>query len=210
MEPRPCSRGNTGTRVPARSDLPPSMEPRPCSRGNPFFPITAHLSPGSFNGATALQPWKPGMTTLAYTQGTTLQWSHGLAAVETRKADRLIHGVYWPSMEPRPCSRGNPPLPVAVKPAAPPSMEPRPCSRGNDHLAGEDQVGVGPSMEPRPCSRGNSGHACAYSLANPSLQWSHGLAAVETRKHWATSTAWTSFNGATALQPWKPFARAHA
>ena len=38
----------------------------------------------------------------------------------------------------------------------------------------------------------------------PTLQWSHGLAAVETtRRTTTTGLTWCRFNGATALQPWK-------
>ena len=38
------------------------------------------------------------------------------------------------------------------------------------------------------------------------LQWSHGLAAVETGSPWSSSRRRSGgFNGATALQPWKQF-----
>src|SRR5690606_11340141 len=38
------------------------------------------------------------------------------------------------------------------------------------------------------------------------LQWSHGFSAVETPRGRARRARCTSFNGATASQPWKPSA----
>ena len=180
MEPRPCSRGNGG-RNSAR-ELYPSLQ---WSHGlaaveTRRVPLRSEQS-SPFNGATALQPWKLrlGGSIKGGTDG--LQWSHGLAAVETGEVERGQRSLGVPSMEPRPCSRGNAGRVAGLGRRVGPSMEPRPCSRGNAGWSRKSRPRRSPSMEPRPCSRGNHrGHlnwiACGWVL-----QWSHGLAAVETR-----------------------------
>ena len=133
------------------------MEPRPCSRGN---------------GARSPWPSPP----------EPLQWSHGLAAVET-----ITPG---PKGTRRPAFNGA----TALQP-----WKLAPAAQGAGHLV--------PSMEPRPCSRGNLswGASCRDAMY---LQWSHGLAAVETwLLHSPQRSRPRSFNGATALQPWKPGSR---
>ena len=59
-------------------------------------------------------------------------------------------------------------------------------------------------MGPRPCGRGRMRARAVDGRSMGRLQWGHGLAAVEG---WATprsDLAWPySFNGATALRPWK-------
>ena len=58
MEPRRCSRGDSEhPEVAGRADL-PSMEPRRCSRGDGRSPGWPDGLGWSFNGATALQPWR--------------------------------------------------------------------------------------------------------------------------------------------------------
>ena len=135
-----------------------SMEPRRCSRGDPIggvVPVTGY---------------------------TPLQWSHGVAAVETSPtpprrpwcswafngatalqpwrhpcpSDRWP-GLTHPSMEPRRCSRGDPPPGCAPPPYPPRSFNgatalqpwrpPSPPLNHRHHLR--------PSMEPRRCSRGD-------------------------------------------------------
>ncbi len=108
-----------------------------------------------------------------------LQWSHGLAAVETGPSPACAGASEPASMEPRPCSRGNVGAADAGDDGADASMEPRPCSRGNRGRGRGRRDDRRASMEPRPCSRGN---------------------AAPTPPPRATARR---FNGATALQPWK-------
>ena len=156
-----------------------------------------------FNGATALQPWKRCCACSAWA---TVSCFNGATALQPWKLLALHHldVVVLASMEPRPCSRGNAPTrpparrtspgfngatalqPWKLKPhgegeeAEQASMEPRPCSRGNHGVHPSVAEVMDASMEPRPCSRGNIKVAVASDTHFGSLQWSHGLAAVET------------------------------
>ncbi len=136
-----------------------------------------------------------------------LQWSHGVAAVETPGGAGNRSG-------PGRCFNGataSPPW----KPAggidfgtiASASMEPRRRRRGNRCRRNGDADPDAASMEPRRRRRGNSWRRrCTSAVAL--LQWSHGVAAVETRKSFCRSLArFGGFNGATASPPWK---RGHA
>ncbi|GEM_PF-857468 len=138
---------------------------------------------GRFNGATAIQPWKPSDANKWSPCSPMLQWGHGYSAVETlfKEIQQLPsvllqwgHGysaveTYWSIALSAVTSRA--------------SMGPRLFSRGN--LAGE---------------RGAAESSAA-------LQWGHGYSAVET--FWCEQVDDSShcFNGATAIQPWKQLPR---
>ncbi len=228
-----------------------------------------------FNGATASPPWKPGIAAMIACAWARLQWSHGVAAVETRspwkratkdcwlqwshgvaavetapearRPARAVplqwsHGVaavetrmrrldlrscgrfngatasppwkraaivtpcrhHGASMEPRRRRRGNVQarLGTPYVPAA--SMEPRRRRRGNRPAVGDRERGRHASMEPRRRRRGNLMTAALLGKTNGLLQWSHGVAAVETWIAAASQpTALSRFNGATASPPWK-------
>ena len=83
------------------------MEPRPHERGNPSSARRWRRSPSSFNGATSSRTWKLLRELLNYETNESLQWSHVLTNVETRRVAGLDDGQALPSMEPRPHERGN-------------------------------------------------------------------------------------------------------
>ena len=145
----------TGRRLPRRATSPrASMGPRPCGRGRRAAARQPPCQDGCFNGATALRPWTGGQpvrsagmrtsfngatalrpwtvrgkpqpiipdSTLQWGHGLaavdgignaflmcadiTLQWGHGLAAVDGR-ARRIRRRRRSASMGPRPCGRGR-------------------------------------------------------------------------------------------------------
>jgi hypothetical protein len=76
----------------------PSMEPRRRRRGNRSSGSSRSRSIPAFNGATASPPWK--LRELRTGAGLTqlLQWSHGVAAVETcrvRRCWRRLRHLQW-------------------------------------------------------------------------------------------------------------------
>ena len=157
----------------------PSMEPRPCSRGNCARPAQSRTQTAPFNGATALQPWKRNPALYPVLEPIILQWSHGLAAVETAQwistvaitaALQWSHGLAAVETS---CGRSwgwqTELLQWSHGLAA---VETRLESAGRT-------ITHRPSMEPRPCSRGNV-RKSATIIPTTTLQWSHGLAAVET------------------------------
>ena len=184
MEPRPFSRGyvKTSSEVSAqpisfngatafqpwiRSPLPcaatqdtPSMEPRPFSRGY----IRKKTQTGgicvAFNGATAFQPWILRPDGSPAQCACSLQWSHGLSAVDTPRARCGRRHNPDPSMEPRPFSRGYVALPHIL-----------------DDARFYLQWSHGLSAVDTPSS-------LHTSPSTPSLQWSHGLSAVDTFLSW--------------------------
>ena len=203
------------------------MGPRPFSRGN----IVPHVEQSS--GTNSLQ-WGHGLSAVEICSALAgqlyvhmLQWGHGLSAVEivglelgfgpeprasmgprpfsrgNHDACRAVRSGRHASMGPRPFSRGNrlsftanwSLLIVA-------SMGPRPFSRGNDLLAAFDIQLQAASMGPRPFSRGNRDRLLAFPQIW-SLQWGHGLSAVEISLGRRSPGPQTRFNGATAFQPWK-------
>ena len=64
-----------------------------------------------------------------------------------------------------------------------PSMGPRPFGHGNLTYRPVTGAGVPPSMGPRPFGHGNLA-ATSTSKPPPSLQWGHGLSAMETKRRW--------------------------
>ena len=156
------------------------MGPRPFSRGNPLPPSLLPALKPDFNGATAFQPWKhqaaryreqkkiiTSMGPRPFSRGNkeespclpptrSLQWGHGLSAVETGTAMHawLLEGIT--SMGPRPFSRGNEAFFAWLR-------------TGKQRL----QWGHGLSaVETDPIR--------LYFLDAAELQWGHGLSAVET------------------------------
>ena len=156
-----------------------------------------------------------------------LQWSHGLSAMDTSWGWGYAAISTIPSMEPWPFSHGYGPDGQRYQDHITPSMEPWPFSHG---YAEEAAVIVGervPSMEPWPFSHGYNRFVWQSHISLDYLQWSHGLSAMDTRHSFAprqthrhpsmepwpfshgymtaatsTATSTTPFNGATAFQPW--------
>ncbi len=133
-----------------------------------------------------------------------LQWSHGVAAVETASDGRRSAGVRLASMEPRRRRREN-----VGQGDGREAQERRfngataspPWKPGR--LAVEPHAGAHASMEPRRRRRGNQ-NSRRGTTSLLSLQWSHGVAAVETRAATAGEGGQSpGFNGATASPPWK-------
>jgi len=62
---------------------------------------------GSFNGATASQPWRSRSRGPLQGQGAELQWGHGFSAVEIPAKDLIPLGGFLASMGPRLLSRGD-------------------------------------------------------------------------------------------------------
>ena len=109
-----------------------------------------------FNGATAWEPWRPETDWEGLAREHPLQWGHGLGAVETGPLHTTTVGGERASMGPRLGSRGDQINRVLVVRDSQASMGPRLGSRGDhkqvDHLP------------------------CVFFT----LQWGHGLGAVET------------------------------
>ncbi len=238
MEPRRRRRGNTPTRSRIASlrllqwsHGVAAVETRErCSTRTPFVssfngatasPPWKHAAStrlwrpsARFNGATASPPWKPPSSRAFSTDSGTLQWSHGVAAVETDHPRHAMHELHDASMEPRRRRRGNlRPFDLDLREHESASMEPRRRRRGNLRgLAGLPR-GMLASMEPRRRRRGNgpsaagpAGRRTGFNGATASppwkqsrasrgttrswpLQWSHGVAAVETHSFVAAPAA---------------------
>src|SRR5581483_11899895 len=110
-----------------------------------------------------------------------LQWSHGVAAVETPPCRRA--GC---TARPFNGATASPPWKPGAgkyvnKTVLVPSMEPRRRRRGNLGLTElRRRDGAHPSMEPRRRRRGNRWTSSGARSGSSCLQWSHGVAAVET------------------------------
>ena len=157
----------------------------------------------SFNGATALRPWKGRWRDLSDVPMGKLQWGHGLAAVEGESAapapDHIPllqwgHGLAavegWERANKEWCARNGFNGATALRPwkgtaAGRPGALERMLQWGHGLAAVEGFLVVG------------------YELALRVLQWGHGLAAVEGATAMAIIIDTPSFNGATALRPWK-------
>src|SRR5579875_2915684 len=92
------------------------------------------------------------------------------------------------------------------------SMEPRPYGRGDVGSRRNTPPAMArASMEPRPYGRGDVAMPAWRLCIRDSLQWSHGHTAVETRRPVGRHRIrMRSFNGATAIRPWRPAPRPHA
>ena len=110
-----------------------------------------------------------------------LQWSHVLTNVETKRVSESHFVCKCPSMEPRPHERGNPPLY-------------RSTGRGEKSFNGATSSRTWKLTPPSRMSPG-------LRL----LQWSHVLTNVETILPTGDAVASKqSFNGATSSRTWKP------
>ena len=136
-----------------------------------------------------------------------------------------MSGGVTASMGPRPFSRGNRPERNSPGGTQPASMGPRPFSRGNFVWCGPPQSPTGfngatafqpwkcHAVGPDPNRSLQWGHGLsAVEIAARLLlrnfmwpvQWGHGLSAVEIYQTTVASHFPARFNGATAFQPWKP------
>ena len=181
------------------------MGPRPFSRGNGPYRLVADLICPGFNGATAFQPWKCSLRARRGTQKQRLQWGHGLSAVEMlaihawggRNCGWLQWGHGLSAVEisdacqsfrllRRPLQWGHGLSAVEIASglrrcdaAMPASMGPRPFSRGNARTRR-------PAQSTRACFNGatafqpwKSERERGGRIGVASLQWGHGLSAVE-------------------------------
>ena len=230
MEPRTFDRGNPLHPLPhGLAGEVPSMEPRPFDRGNegpddfrckkchlqwshghstvetrslrpPGEPVTTFngataIRPWkhrparpcgwrqtAFNGATAIRPWKQRSSMFSQPAPSSLQWSHGHSTVETFQGDWGCRSRLVPSMEPRPFDRGNEGSRQSVASGRP---------------AGSTFNGA---TAIRPWKQLRTAHpqreACSFN----------GATAIRPWKLLPTSMSgprWSPFNGATAIRPWK-------
>ena len=132
-----------------------------------------------FNGATAFQPWKCQRVMPYSAQRLSLQWGHGLSAVE-------IGELQGSTIE----------VPGA-------SMGPPPFSRGNHMAGGRYSGGNGASMGPRPFSRGNARGAAQHSSGTGRFNGATAFQPWKCRPYMVANLRLSRFNGATAFQPWK-------
>ena len=158
-----------------------SMGPRPFSRGNGRREARRGPGPRSFNGATAFQPWKSERRMLRETTMITLQWGHGLSAVEIRMRDEN-ESERWQLQ----WGHGLSAVEISVS-VFPQTMTSTPLQWGHGLSAVEICF-----------------NCCSCCNLNNKLQWGHGLSAVEMRwTAWPARSPRPRFNGATAFQPWK-------
>ena len=156
------------------------MEPRPLSHGYAPKRGTCPMAYATFNGATASQPWIQCVARSKRRRPRSLQWSHGLSAMDTtpwRAMTPRIRSLQWShglsAMDTR--YRSRPPLPRLR-----PSMEPRPLSHGYDRQRravhfGDDAFNGATASQPWIL-----GIPKLREAASLSLQWSHGLSAMDT------------------------------
>ena len=98
MGPRPCGRGRNAQRRALYNLRPASMGPRPCGRGRMCLARGPGQIRTGFNGATALRPWTVYSRPFPPPPSATLQWGHGLAAVDgcpRRRLCRRLYGLQW-------------------------------------------------------------------------------------------------------------------
>ena len=209
MGPRPFDRGNFGNLELDGGLVVPSMEPRPFDRGNRGSPFNEPMSLASFNGATAIRPWKRRALDRSCRPSSPFNGATAIRPWKHRTAPPFIKN--W----------------IAFNGAT----AIRPWKRGHRNLAAHG--GYRPSMEPRPFDRGNQTRSAWDRTTMSNLQWSHGHSTVETCGRLACGNAghpasmeprpfdrgnplsnpqWhakqlSSFNGATAFRPWKPAVR---
>ena len=223
MGPRPCGRGRSSWVLIGRRPHWASMGPRPCGRGRRLAATQVVPLP-SFNGATALRPWtamrracRPGEDLASMgprpcgrgrrrRRGSSakrrrrLQWGHGLAAVDGAGTRTLAM--------PLACFNGATALRPWTANTTMRFMRGMASFNGATALrpwTGDDRHGdrrrLVASMGPRPCGRGRDGADLCLDRVL-SLQWGHGLAAVDGSTSRPRRCAPSGFNGATALRPW--------
>ncbi len=163
---------------PAPPDL-ASMGPRRWSRGRVFLLTVADPGRMSFNGATAMEPWKRPRAGDEGHRSMKLQWGHGDGAVEEfrkqglgRKKAKLQWGHGDGAVEESSVSWGSTP-------------------------GGWLQWGHGDGAV-------EEADWNAIGRWYAKLQWGHGDGAVEEAgAYFALSRRSSCFNGATAMEPWK-------
>jgi len=74
---------------------------------------------GRFNGATAMEPWKSGLSPVVASRGFKLQWGHGDGAVEETGFALFCRRMKFASMGPRRWSRGRAVKIAAIMPITP-------------------------------------------------------------------------------------------
>ena len=109
-----------------------------------------------FNGATASLPWNPTSSRPNFAMNFTLQWGHGISAVESGVSVRRMRIFSRASMGPRHLCRG---------------IRRNPSSLRTERFA---------SMGPRHLCRGIFDGGSCLSRARSWLQWGHGISAVES------------------------------
>ncbi len=137
-----------------------------------------------------------------------LQWSHGVAAVETAQARSQVPGQKEPSMEPRRRRRGNDVAGGVSAVVVQPSMEPRRRRRGNRarwwRARRTPRAFNGATASP-PWKRSGwrlpRAALVPFNGATASPPWKHGVPLMELVQRSLP------FNGATASPPWKPRTR---
>ncbi len=134
----------------------PSIRPRHGSRGDHACYSLAILGAIAFNSATAWEPWRRRNASSRRAAANTLQFGHGMGAVETS----AVAATYAPSLAP--------------------SIRPRHGSRGD---AGEISQAI--DARSLQFGHGMGAVETENDLTNPSaaafLQFGHGMGAVETR-----------------------------
>jgi len=156
------------------------MGPRRWSRGRDRSRDSEPSGGSCFNGATAMEPWKSGGPLVIWIIRQQLQWGHGDGAVEECTTVKSWFCQLTASMGPRRWSRGRGRRRPATARLLSASMGPRRWSRGRGLLR---------RLDSRPTNW---------------LQWGHGDGAVE--ESLVAMVRWIdywSFNGATAMEPWK-------
>src|SRR5579875_2255422 len=180
------------------------MEPRPYGRGDAVALVANTAYNASFNGATAIRPWRHREWQEMAFEEAALQWSHGHTAVETtsRSRSRRVR-----------MSRFNGATAI------------RPWRRSIGRRGRRTSGGFKGATAIRPWRHYTRQGACKGRYL---LQWSHGHTAVETLVHcvahrevlrasmeprpygrgdcrtiWAFDAEYVGFNGATAIRPWR-------
>ena len=156
-----------------------SMGPRPCGRGRMSGAISGREARGQLQWGHGLAAVDGRRAQCHGQSGPRLQWGHGLAAVDGGAV--RLHRVLEPQLQwghGLAAVDGPPPPPARADSLLQASMGPRPCGRGR--RAGRRHGDQGPraSMGPRPCGRGRAEESNP-DLHDDELQWGHGLAAVD-------------------------------
>ena len=111
-----------------------------------------------------------------------LQWGHGLAAVDGR-CSRTSCSAGRASMGPRPCGRGRSQAMPGGRPArsfnGATALRPWTANQGSELHCRRHGFNGATALRPW-----TAGRRTLHRLQNRRLQWGHGLAAVDGRRHW--------------------------
>src|SRR5208337_550344 len=157
------------------------MGPRQWSRGRDLGSRSTVQPSRSFNGATAMEPWKSRAAITILERELRLQWGHGNGAVEEIVSLPFASSVLD-------CFNGAT------------AMEPWKRRMGLGCTVGQNRCFNGATaMEPWKSKLHRS-----LAKSTIRLQWGHGNGAVEElRSAVIAKSVLGSFNGATAMEPWK-------